>query len=170
MKTYMTVIGILMLLCGISCIATPLRSFLEIGYFLVILLMVYGIMNIIQGIANGKFGLNFAFGIISALLGISFMIIPGLRGLTIAVVLYIMAAWFIVKGVIAIFEAVKIKKLDTGNMWIWGIVAGVLGILLGVYSAVHPLAMAISMGWLISLYFIISGLDAIAAAMRYSEE
>ena len=170
MKIYMTVLGILMLLCGICCVATPMLTFVGTGYFLIILLLVYGIMNIIRGLENKNFGLNFVFGIVSTVLGILILAIPGLRGLTVAVVLYIIAAWFVVRGIIAICEAVKVKKSDTGNMWIFGIVVGILAILLGVYSALHPLVLVFSLEWLVSLYFIISGLDAIAVAMRYSEE
>ena len=165
----MTVLGILMLLCGICCVATPMLAFVGTGYFLIILLMVYGIMSIIRGLENKNFGLNFVFGIVSVVLGILILVIPGLRGLTVAVALYIMAAWFVVRGVIAICEAIKVKKLDSGSMWILGIVAGVLAILLGVYSALHPLVLVFSMEWLVGLYFIISGVDMIAAAVQYSE-
>ena len=36
MKIFMIIIGVLMALCGISCMCTPVITFLEAGYFLVI--------------------------------------------------------------------------------------------------------------------------------------
>ena len=170
MKTYMTVIGILLLLCGICCIATPLRDFVDIGYFLVILLMIYGIMCIVRGVESKTYGLNFVFGIISTVFGILFICIPAFRNLTLFTGLYVMSGWFIVKGVLTLIESIKAKKSDAGSMWILGVLAGVLGILMGAYSALHPLVLAFTEGWLISLYFIIAGLDTIAVSMGHKEK
>lgn len=169
MKTYMMVIGILLLLCGICCIATPLSNFVDIGYFLVILLMIYGIMCIVRGVQSKTYGLNFVFGVLSAIFGVLFICIPSLRNLTLFVGLYVMAGWFIFKGVLTLMESIKAKKSDSESMWILGVIVGILGILMGAYSALHPLVMAFAEGWLISLYFIIAGLDSIAVAIGHKE-
>lgn len=169
MKVFMIVLGVLLMLGGLSCLATPLLTFVEAGYFIVMLLLVYGIVGIIGGIANKDYGVNFIYGILSLILGVVIIFVPGLRGMTAAAVMYIMAAWFILKGILSIYSAVKAKGAGTGSMWIWGVVAGVLGILIGVYSVVHPLVLAITVGLMVSLYFIISGVDLLATGIRYEE-
>jgi uncharacterized membrane protein HdeD (DUF308 family) len=53
-------------------------------------------------------------------------------------------------------------------MKILSIVLGVVAIILGIYSIAHPAVLAVSLGILISFYFIESGIDMILIGSAYS--
>ena len=52
MKIFTMMFGILLAVCGFSCMFTPIMTFLETGWFLMILLFVYGIMGIIKAVTQ----------------------------------------------------------------------------------------------------------------------
>lgn len=161
MNVLVTILGVIMVICGCSCMFTPLMTFLSLGYLLMILFIVYGIAGLVKGISTKDYGINFVFSIISLILGFVVAVVPGLVVITDEVLLYFAAAWFIVQGVVSIVLSIKLKGMDNGKKWILGIVLGILGILLGIYSALHPILLAVTMGILFGVYFIVSGIDMI---------
>ena len=169
MKILSIVLGALLAICGFSCIFTPLGTFLQAGYFFAILLIIYGIMGIAGAAKTKEYGLSFAFGIVSVVAGAAMALMPVLRLMTDAMLVYVMAVWFVVQGIISIYFAISHKEAVAGKGWIWGIVLGVLGIILGAYSFAHPMIVAFSLGMLIGFYFIESGITMIAAALQSQE-
>lgn len=159
-----------MAICGVSCICTPVMTFLEAGYFLVILLLVYGIGAIVRGVMEKEYGMPFFFGILSVILGIVIMVVPGLKLMTDGMLIYLMAAWFLLQGVVGILVSLKQKKLADNKGWIWTMVLGVLGVLLGLYSLVHPMLLAFTFGILVGIYFIESGISMIVLAVSVQPE
>ena len=150
-----------MVLCGGSCMFTPLRTFLASGYALMVLLLVYGVAGIVKSIATKKYGVNFAFSIISVIAGLVMVFMPGLTLMADGMFIYIMAVWFILQGIVSIVLSMKFKGTDGGKKWIWGLVLGILGIILGLYSMFHPVLLALTTGILIGVYFIVSGINMI---------
>lgn len=170
MKILSIILGILLAICGISCIFTPLGTFLQAGYFFAILLIIYGIMGIAGAVKTKEYKLNFAFGIVSLVAGIAMALMPVLQLMTDAMLVYVMAVWFVVQGIVSIYFAVSHKEAVAGKGWIWGIVLGVLGIILGIYSFAHPMLVAFSLGILIGFYFIESGVTMVVAALQNSDD
>ena len=78
MKRFTIIFGVLLVLCGVSCICTPVMTFLGAGYFLVILLVTYGLMGIIRAVVQKEYGVDFLFGILSMILGGVILFVPGL--------------------------------------------------------------------------------------------
>ncbi len=150
-----------MVLCGGSCLFTPLRTFLASGYALMVLLLVYGVVGIVKSIASKEYGVNFAFSIISVIAGLVMVFLPGLPLMADGMLIYIMAVWFILQGIMSIVVSVKLKGANGGKKWIWGLVLGILGIILGLYSLFHPVLLALTTGILIGVYFIVSGINMI---------
>lgn len=169
MKIVTIILGILMAICGISCICTPVMTFLEAGYFLVILLLVYGIAAIVKAVAQKEYGMPFLFGILSTVLGIVIMVVPGLKLMTDGMLIYIMAVWFLMQGVVGIVLSFRQKKLK-GKGWIGTLILGVLGVLLGLYSLAHPLLLAFTFGVLVGMYFIECGINMIVMASSIPSE
>lgn len=169
MQIFMMVLGGILILCGLSCMVTPLVTAMELGYFLILLLLVYGIARIVRSVSSKEYGLDFVFGILSVILGIIILVVPGLKAMTTGMLLYIMAGWFVIQGIVSIVRAVKVKKEGGSSMWIWGICSGVLCILMGVYSAVHPVVLALTMGLMVGLYFIVSGINMITMSTKMEE-
>ena len=150
-----------MVLCGGSCIFTPLRTFLASGYALMVLLLVYGVVGIVKAIARKEYEVNFAFSIISVIAGLVMLFMPGLQLMADGVFIYMMAGWFILQGIVSIVLSMKFKGAAGGKKWIWGLVLGILGIILGLYSIFHPVLLALTTGILIGVYFIVSGMNMI---------
>lgn len=169
MQIFMIILGVVFILCGISCMFTPLLTTMELGYFFIALLLVYGIARIVKSVSAKEYGLDIALGILSVLLGLAILFIPGLKAMTTGALLYVMAGWFVVQGIISIINAMKRKKSESGSMWIWGICSGVLCLLMGIYSAIHPIVLALTMGLMVGLYFIVSGINMIALSSKTSE-
>lgn len=164
MKVFSIVFGVLVAICGLSCMFTPLITFLEAGYFLVILLFIYGTVGIVRSVSNKTYGLDFVFDILSIILGIVILVVPGLKLMTDGMLIYLMAFWFMLQGVINIFQSFRQKKMTKGLGWIWTLTLGILGLLVGVYSVVHPMLLALTFGILVGVYFIESGISMIVMA------
>ena len=169
MNILMIILGILMVLCGGSCIFTPVLTFLQTGYFLIILLLVYGIAGIIRSIVSKEYGTGFAFSIISVIAGIVIACVPGLTLMTDGMLLYMMAGWFILQGIVSLFISIKFKGANGGKKWIWGVVLGIIGILLGVYTMFHPMLLAFTMGILIGVYFVECGISMIILSSQVNK-
>lgn len=165
MKVLSIVLGVLLAICGFSCMFTPLMSFIEAGYLLMILLLAYGIMGIIRSVSAKSFGLDFIVSILSVVAGFVILFIPGMLRKTEGLLIYVMAVWFIVKGIVSIIISIKTKS-DDSKWWIFGLVVGILSVLLGIYSFVHPLLLAFTLGILIGLYFIEAGIDMVITAVE----
>lgn len=56
------VLGILLVLGGFSCLFTPVMTFVNVGYLLIILFFVYGIAAIARAIAAKSDGAMLIFG------------------------------------------------------------------------------------------------------------
>lgn len=170
MKVFSIVFGVLIAICGLSCMFTPLITFLEAGYFLVILLFVYGAVGIIRSVSNKTYGLDFVFDILSIILGIVILVVPGLKLMTDGMLIYLMAFWFMLQGVINIFQSFRQKKVTKGLGWVWTLTLGILGLLVGIYSVVHPMLLALTFGILVGVYFIESGISMIVAAQYITKD
>lgn len=57
MQIFMMVLGGILILGGLSCMVTPLITVMELGYFLILLLLVYGIARIVRSVSAGDYGL-----------------------------------------------------------------------------------------------------------------
>ncbi|MBQ7677913.1 MAG: DUF308 domain-containing protein [Lachnospiraceae bacterium] len=155
------ILGVLLVLGGLSCLFTPFMTFLSLGYWIIILFFVYGIAAIVRSIATKSYGITLVFGIFSLFAGIVGLIHPG--DVTLATdmfLLFLAGVWFIAQGIFLILLAFGAKRI-TGHFGWAGLVIGILAILLGMYSIAHPMIAALAIGMLISLYFIESGISLI---------
>lgn len=157
MTVFFIIFGILLVAGGFSCIFTPLLTFMNTGYFVVILIAAFGIVGIIKAIAEKKFGVNFIFSILSVLLGIAMMVFPESLLFAEGMMLILTAIWFVLMGIVAIFNAVTVTKSFGSKVWILQLIFGILSVLIGCYSFFQPILMAVSLGVLIGIFFIETG-------------
>ena len=82
MAVLMIVLGIVMVLGGISCVFAPVMTFVGTGYITIVIaaamMIVYGIMNVVQAVRDKEYGVNMLFGILSVIAG-AVLFIPGMR-------------------------------------------------------------------------------------------
>ena len=162
MSVLFIILGVLMIIGGITFMATPLVTFLNVGYFIAVMALVYGITGIIDAISSKKFGLMFVFDILSVLFGIIVLCFPQLILVVDGVNLVMAAIWFILMGIVSIINAVTVTKAAGSGLWILQLILGILAILVGISSFSQPLVFAISLGIIIGIYFIEAGVTMIA--------
>lgn len=164
--TAIVILGVLMIVGGISLMATPLISFISAGYYIIILFFVSGIFGLVRGFFEKRYDKDFFFSIFSVILGLVGLLVPGAADMSNYVLLYMAAAWFFIHGLLTIIAAIKNKNEGAGvGATVLGVVLGVLELLLGVYSVAHPATLAVGLGLLIGLYFVESGVNAISTGL-----
>ena len=154
------IMGILMIIGGISLMATPLITFLSTGYFVIIMFFLWGLFGIVRGFMEKRYDRSFFFAILSLILGIVGFVVPGAAAMNNFIILYMAAAWFFIHAILTIVDSIKCKGESTGMM-VLGIVLGVLELALAIYSVIHPSLLALNIGLLIGIYFIESGINLI---------
>jgi len=91
-------------------------------------------------------------GIVSVAAGILAFFYPGITAL---VLLYIVAAWAILTGVLQIIAAITLRE-QISYEWLLGL-AGVLSIVFGIVLFLFPGAGLLSLLWMVGIYSIIFG-------------
>ncbi|MBR3016271.1 MAG: DUF308 domain-containing protein [Clostridia bacterium] len=153
------ILGILMIVGGIFCMATPLTTYLSTGYFMSAMLLFFGIAGLIRCFMKKANALEIVVSVLAIIMGLIALFLPGTTLVFDVMMLYMTAAWFVVQGIVSIVLAFKLKGTD--ELWFIGLIAGILGVIVGVYSFLHPAVLAVSSGMLIGFYFIQSGIDTI---------
>ena len=150
-----------MVIAGIACLVTPIATTFGVMYFFMVLLFVTGLMLIIKCIAYRRLGLDFVFGILTLIIGGFIVFSPNLAFATEELLLYIVAGWLVVRGIIGIVDACRAKRFIGGGTFALALIVSIVVIIAGIYSFVNPMALALSLGILASCYFIIEGIDMI---------
>lgn len=157
------ILGILLIIGGLSLMSTPLITFIGAGYFIIILFFVHGIFGVIRGLMEKQFDKGFFFSIVSLILGLVGLFVPGAAAMGNSVLLYMAAAWFLVHAVMTIIDAIAGRQEGEGiGSMILGILLGVAELVLAIISAMHPAVLADVMGVLIGFYYMETGFNLIA--------
>ncbi len=156
---------------GVAAIVFGVLAFLTPGSALLALVLVFGAYAIVEGVLNivaalrGRTGTPWwelmLEGIVSIAAGVIAFAIPGLTAL---VLLYLIAAWAVVTGVLEIVGAVRLRKHVTGEVWL--ALSGVLSIAFGVIVALAPAVGALAVVFWIGAYAVIFGAALIALGFR----
>lgn len=127
--------------------------------------LVDGIFSVIAGIAaygeRERWWAILLEGIASIIIGLITFFWPDVTTL---VLLFFIAAWAIVTGVLEIVAAIQLRRVITGE-WLM-VLIGILSIVFGVLLVIFPGAGALGMLWVIASYAIIFGVMMIMLAVR----
>ena len=150
--------GVLAVLFGVFTFINPAVS-------LASLILVYGAYALIDGVTaaigaftNRRQGSGFPWsvlliGLIGIATGVVTFMYPGLTAL---VLLYFIAAWFIVRGFFEIVLAIQLRKEIEGEFWLG--LAGLLSILFGFLLFARPGIGALAVLWMIGIFAILMGI------------
>ena len=182
-KVLMFILGLLTMIGGMYCAATPGLTYLSMVWVIGFVMFFHAIENIMTwserkaaGIANGW---NLAGAIISLLCGLLIIISGQAELVTGIMLLYFLFGWLIAAGVIRIVGAFKVKGLkdspvpgvkEAAKNWGWIIVAGVLMIIAGCFGFAHPVISAISIGFVVGIDIIAAGIDLMIKAFTVSKQ
>ena len=162
MSVFMVIIGILMVLGGIACVATPVATTFSLMYFFMILLFVTGITFLIDSI-RFRVVPGIVLGILSLIAGGFIVFSPSMSFMTETIMLYIMAGWFVVRGIFGLVNVIRMKKFIGVGLFVLGLIVSILVICAGIYSFINPAVFAGAIGIMASVYFIVEGIDLIVA-------
>lgn len=157
---------------GIAGIIFGLLAFVWPGITLTALVLLFGAYAITDGIfaivaaikAAGKTEKWWALllaGTLSVIAGVLTFILPGITALFL---LYLIAAWAIVTGVLAIATAIRLRKEITGE-WLMAL-SGILSVLFGLLLVAFPGAGALAVIFWIGAYALVTGALLLALAFR----
>jgi uncharacterized membrane protein HdeD (DUF308 family) len=155
--------GLAAVLFGIAAFAWP-------GITLTLLVLLFGAYALVDGV----FALIYAFGsgrrfrgwlvvegLAGIVLGVIALVWPGITALSL---LYLIAGWAVVTGVLEIIAAIRLRKVIT-NEWMLAL-SGLASVIFGVILAIQPGAGALALIWLIAAYAIVFGVLLIALGFR----
>jgi uncharacterized membrane protein HdeD (DUF308 family) len=150
------------LLRGLLAIAAGIVVLLVPGIGLSALILLFAVWMIADGVAEligawrtrgqKNWWVGILEGIAGLVVGIIAVVVPGL---TAVVLLYLVAAWAIVTGVLEIYAAIRLREEITGELWMG--LAGLLSVLFGLYLIVFPGAGILSLLWLVGIFAIAFG-------------
>jgi uncharacterized membrane protein HdeD (DUF308 family) len=158
--------GVLAILFGFGTVIAP-------GTSLAALVLVYGAYSLADGalasiaaFAKRTAGEPFPWTVLLVgLAGIAAGIVTFLYpGLTALVLLYLIAAWHIVRGALEIVVAIRLRKEIEGEGWL--IAGGALSVLFGLALYARPGAGALALLWMIGAFALLLGVILIALGIK----
>lgn len=157
---------------GVAAIVFGILAFVMPGVTVAALLLLYGSYALVDGIFNviaaisGHSGARswwalLLAGLASIAAGVVTFFMPGLTALALV---YVIAAWAIVRGVLEIAAAVRLRKVITNEWWLG--LSGGLSIAFGALLMLAPGAGALALVLWIAGYAVIVGALLVALGVR----
>jgi uncharacterized membrane protein HdeD (DUF308 family) len=157
---------------GVAAIIFGILAFVMPGLTLAALVLLFGAYAIVDGVFNiiaavrrrpgaRTWWVLLLEGIIGIAAGVVAFVWPGLTALTLV---YVIAAWAIVTGVLEIIEAVRLRQEITGEWWL--VLSGIVSIVFGGFLVVSPAVGALALVWWIGAYAVVFGVLLLGLAFR----
>jgi uncharacterized membrane protein HdeD (DUF308 family) len=160
----------LVALRGLAALIFGVLTLIWPGMSLGVLILIFGIYALADGVlaliaaVRGDAGHRLALalnGVVGVLAGVAAFVWPGVTALAL---LYIIAYWAILTGVLQVVSAIRLRRAIT-NEWSM-IAAGVLSVLLGVVLVAAPGAGALGLVLVIGAYAVLFGAMWLVLAFR----
>lgn len=175
MLILMIILSVLMIMGGISCIVTPIAAFTTLGWLAGISILMVGISAVVRYAAGHEERniWNLLGGICEFLFG-GFLIANNYAQIATSFVLAYVASFFLlIYGIFKIIASLKLKKINQelpdemrSATWLAVMIAGALSALTGIVCIVQPIVSAISIGWLMGFYVLVSGAETLLVAIH----
>jgi uncharacterized membrane protein HdeD (DUF308 family) len=155
---------------GAAAILFGILAFVWPGITLAVLVLFWGAFALIDGLLalvsafrtnnDHRWALVFE-GIVGIVVGVGTFLWPDLTALALV---FIIAAWALITGVLEIIAAVRLRRV-IDNEW-WLAVSGVASVILGLLLLAMPGAGALALVWVIAAYAMVFGALMVALAFR----
>lgn len=157
--------GILALTFGIVTLAAPKLSLLAIVFTFSAYAGIDGVLSLISAFGNRKGSTPWWALALQGIAGIAIAVLTLVYpGITVVALMYLIAAWSIISGVLSIVTAIRLREM-LHNEWLLG-VTGVLSIGLGIIVAMYPVQGTLAFVLWLGVYALISGVLLIGLSMR----
>jgi uncharacterized membrane protein HdeD (DUF308 family) len=157
----------LILVRGLAAIAFGIVCFVWPAVSLLALVFLWGAYAIIDGVSAAIWGAwshwwsMLLVGVVSVLAGLIAFLWPGITALAL---LYLIAAWAIVRGVAEIAAAIRLRHEITNEGLL--VLGGAVSIVFGVLVVLFPGAGALSVLWVIGIFAVVFGIAAVVLSLR----
>jgi uncharacterized membrane protein HdeD (DUF308 family) len=164
------------LIRGIAAVLFGVAVLLWPGLALASLVLIWGAYAVVDGIfaiAAGIQGgpdvpnrwLAVLEGVVSIIAGVIAFIWPGITAMAL---LYVVAIWAILTGILEFVAAIQLRKELTGEFWLG--LSGVLSIVFGVLLFIYPGSGMLSLLGMLGIYSIVFGASTIFLSFRLRSE
>lgn len=157
--------GLVAVIFGILAFAWPGMTLLTLVFLFGAYALVDGILALINAFraprGYPRFGGLIFHGLISIAAGVLAFVWPGITALGL---LFLIAAWAIVTGIMEVVAAIELRKVIT-HEWLM-ILSGIVSVLFGVAILLRPAAGALALVWWIGSFAIIFGILLMALSFR----
>jgi uncharacterized membrane protein HdeD (DUF308 family) len=157
--------GLVAVLFGIVAFIWPDLTLAALVLFFGAYVLVDGVLGLVIGLTRKterrRWWVLALEGLAGIALGILTFVSPQVTAL---VLLYVIAAWAIVTGVLEIAAAIRLRK-EIDNEVLLGL-SGLVSIALGVLLVLFPGAGAVSLIWMLGAYALVFGLILVALGLR----
>lgn len=149
-------LGVVAMLGGVAVLVWPGATLVAIAVIFAIELLVMGVMRLVTAFSTseasggGRF-LHVLLGVVAILAGIIFVRHPFA---TIAILGLLLGAFWVVVGVIELFDAVAARNMPGRG---WAIAAGAVSLVAGVFILAFTGASLVVMVWLVGLQLLVYG-------------
>jgi uncharacterized membrane protein HdeD (DUF308 family) len=156
--------GVLAIVWGLLAIASPGLTVALLILFFGAFALIDGAVSIYAGVAGAEKSNRWILvlqGVAGIALGLVTLAVPGITAL---MLVYFIAGWAIVTGILQMIAAFELRKELRGELVLF--VSGLMSLLFGVLIAGFPGAGALSIVWLIGGYAVVFGITLISLALR----
>jgi len=157
--------GVLWIVFGVLVYRQPAISIAALTFLFGIFVLADGVGNAITAIGGRGQHDDWWILLLTGLCGIGVGLLSLLNPmLTALALLFYIAIWAVVTGVLQVVAAIRLRKEIRGEFWL--ILGGLASIAFGVLAMLNPVAGKLTILWLISVFSIVYGVTVIALALK----
>lgn len=156
--------GVIAIVFGVIAIVAPWSTAAALAIVLGAFVVVEGIIDIIEAFRHRKLGgtvLHAVLGVLGVIAGVIMLSWPGI---TLVVIVYTVAFWAILTGIMQVVLAVTTRGFSAGAR-IWVILGGALSFAFGVLMLTQPATGLGALVWIIGVYAIVFGIALVALSL-----
>lgn len=175
MKILSVLLGIVMIVCGISCMATPAMTYLVIAWIIGFNMVFDAIGNIATWNRRRKAGIADGWSLASAIISLCFgviLLISDALQLTVDIFLvYFASVWLLSQGILRISMSIKLQRVHSalntevvGRKWWVVLLMGILMVAVSIFCFIYPGTMAVAIGACMGMAVLVSGCNLVVSA------
>ena len=159
------ILGLILLVTGLVSFFNPLSSLVAIVVVFAVAALFEGIIQLVfrsrlLEYTGYKANSILVLGILDILIGLFLLFNMNFGLLALP---YIFAIWFIMDSIGELIVSDVFKSLSSGYYW-FKIIMNVLGLILGIMMLFNPIISALTISFLVGLYFLTAGIDFIVTS------
>jgi uncharacterized membrane protein HdeD (DUF308 family) len=157
--------GVIAILLGLAAFLWPGLTWLALVLLFGVYAIADGLLAVITGIKRTKdeprWWVFLLEGLVSMIVGVIAILQPGLTGL---VLLFLVASWAIITGILEILAAIRLRHEITNEWWL--ALGGLASMGLGILLVLQPAAGGLALIWTLGAYEIIFGIFFVFLGLR----